>query len=90
MSKIDRGQVRLMVRRVLLTGGKHSLKEMRAAVRAGLSSQGSIDSALNAALSDAVTKRQIVKHEKEGKWDEFEIPIGYKGWGYAYDYLPNE
>jgi hypothetical protein len=90
MSTINRSEIRLMARKVLLSGGKKSLKEIRAEVRAGLAYQGSIDSALNAALSDAVTKRQIVKHDKEGKCDEFEIPIGYKGWGYTYDYLPEE
>jgi hypothetical protein len=79
-----------MVRRVLLTGGKKSLKELRAEVLAGINYKGKIDSTLNAALSDAVTKRQIVKHDKEGKFDKFEIPIGYKGWGYTYDYLPDE
>jgi hypothetical protein len=90
MSRIDRDSVRIMVRRVLLSGGKKSLKEIRAEVQAGITYQGKIDSALNAVLSDAVTKRQIVKHDKEGKFDKFEIPIGYKGWGYTYDYLPEE
>jgi hypothetical protein len=79
-----------MVRRVLLTGGRKSLDELRIEVKEGLAYQGSIESALSAALYDGVTKRQIVKHEKEGKFHKFEIPIGYKGWGYTYDYLPDE